>query len=74
MNSTGPGEGSRQRAHSKAPGLFFFFLNSPLKTQISKIKEAAKDLTSLALHKCLSSVGMKACPEHKASSTSQEIK
>lgn len=34
----------------------------------------AKDLTSLALCKCLSSVGMKACPEHKASSTSQEMK
>lgn len=28
----------------KFPG-FFFFLNSPLKTQINKMKEVAKDLT-----------------------------
>lgn len=50
------------------------FLNSPLNTQINKVKEVAKDLTSLALYKCLKSVEMKACPEHKAFSTSQERK
>jgi hypothetical protein len=44
----------------------FVFLNSPLKTQINKVKEVAKDLTLLALCKCLSSVEMKTCPEHKA--------
>lgn len=30
----------------KFPGFFFFFFfNSPLKTQINKMKEVAKDLT-----------------------------
>lgn len=29
----------------KVSRLFFFFLNSPLKTQIDKMKEVAKDLT-----------------------------
>lgn len=50
-----------QRAYAKLPGLFVFFKTA--------LKKNPKDLTSLALCECLSSVGMKACPEHRIAGT-----
>lgn len=54
-----------QCAYSKAPGFFFFllifFFKQPFKNP-NKIKEVAKDLTSLALCKYPSSVGIESLP------------
>lgn len=62
-----------QRAYAKLPGLFVF-LKQPFKKPKLMKSKSGKDLTSLALCECLSSVGMKACPEHPIAGTESELR